>query len=180
MDHEGVGGSVHFSLAVGLTPWDDPGDFVHAVTGRAVDVDGNHVGTITFKLVNAVESLNRGQRLFHVCDADSGDLEAVYSTLFDAGGEPRDGLDFDPCWHNLLYIESLENTPGPLRVQLIETAIATFCPAGLVVAVEEALALSIAEWRTLGFQRIASSPLVVRDQSKLNPYERPEPDDDDD
>ena len=60
----------------------------------------------------------------------------------------------------------------PLIVQLIETAMAMFCPEGLIVALEESLDLTVAEWRRLGFKRIAGSGFVLRDQLRVNPYEK--------
>ncbi len=120
------------------------------------------------------EAVNRGERLYDVCDVDSADLESVYATLFDTNGEPLDELDIEPGWNNLLFVETVKIEPEfrstPLVVQLIETAMAMFCPEGLVVAVEESLDLTVEEWRQWGFKRIAGSGFVVRDQLRVNPY----------
>jgi hypothetical protein len=176
MNHDDFYGTVDFSVSAGLVPWGDPSEYVHTVTGKALDLNEDEVGTITLKLVSATEAENRGENLFDVCDADSAILEAVYATLFDTNGETKDDLDIEPVWNNLLFIEAVEIKPGfeitSLRVQLIETAIAMFCSEGLVVAEEHALNLTIDEWRQLGFRRIADSPFVFRDQLKLNPYEQ--------
>ena len=58
-----------------------------------------------------------------------------------------------------------------MRVQLIDTSIATFGPDGIIVALEQSLDLTIEDWRQLGFKRIAKSPYVYRDQLKVNPYQ---------
>lgn len=175
MSHEEFYGIVNFTVSAGLVPWGDPGEYVHTVIGKALGLNEDQVGTITLKLVSATEAENQGIRLFDVCDADSSTLEAIYATLFDATGETKDELDIEPGWNNLLFVETVEIKPGhektSLRVQLIETAIAMFCSEGLIVAVEEALELAVEQWRQLGFRRIAESPLVFRDQLRLNPYD---------
>ncbi len=176
MSNDDFSATVNFSVSAGLVPWGDPGEYVHTVTGRALDLNDNEVGTITLKHVSATEAENQGEPLYEVCDADSAALEAIYATLFDANGETKDDLDIEPGWNNLLFIEAVEIEPGydktALRVQLIETGIAMFCPEGLIVAVEDSLELTIEDWRRLGFRRIAESPFVFRDQLKVNPYDR--------
>lgn len=169
-------GAVNFSVSAGLVPWGDPSEYVHTVVGKALDLNEDEVGMITLKLVSTTEAENQGERLFDVCDADSATLEEIYTTLFDANGETKDELDIEPGWNNLLFVEAVEIKKGceatSLRVQLIETGIAMFCPEGLVVAVEDSLDLTIEDWRRLGFRRIAGSPFVFRDQLKLNPYDQ--------
>ncbi|MEZ6098452.1 MAG: CPXCG motif-containing cysteine-rich protein [Pirellulaceae bacterium] len=176
MSHEEFYGTVNFFISAALVPWGDPSEYVHSVVGKALDLNEEDVGTITLKLVSTTEAENLGQRLVDVCDADSAILEAIYATLFDMNGETNEELDIEPGWNNLLLVEAVEIKSSheftTLRVQLIETGIAMFCPAGLVVAVQDSLALSIDDWRRLGFARIAKSPFVFRDQLKLNPYER--------
>jgi hypothetical protein len=184
MNDEEFLGTVDFSITTGLVPWSDPGEYVHAITGMAIalqDVEtADEAGEITLKLVSATEAMNRGEGLYDVCDADSATLEAIYATLFDANGESKEDLDIEPGWNNLLFIDDVniaqeyENTS--LRVQLIETSIAMFCPEGLIVAVEESLELTVEDWRRLGFKRIADSPFVFRDQLRVNPYQEPEQD----
>ncbi len=176
MSHDEFYGTVNFSVSAGLVPWGDPSEYVHTVTGKALDLNEDEVGTITLKFLSTTEAENQGERLFDVCDADSAILEAIYATLFDTNGETKDELDVEPGWNNLLFVEAVEIKAGvektSLRVQLIETGIAMFCPAGLIVAVEDSLELSIEEWRQLGFRRIAESSFVFRDQLKVNPYEQ--------
>ena len=175
MNHQEFYGTVEFSVSTGLVPWVDPGEYVHAVTGKALDLNEGEVGSITLKLVSAIEAANRGEDLYEICDADSAILEAIYTTLFDTDGETKEDLDIEPGWNNLLFIEDVEIKAGfektSLRVQLIETAIAMFCSEGLVVAMEPSLHLTIDEWRQLGFRRIAGSHFVFRDQLRINPYE---------
>ncbi len=174
MSHEDFYGTVNFTVSAGLVPWGDPGEYVHTITGKALEHNENEVGTITLKLVNTTEAENQGERLFDICDADSAVLEAICATLFDADGETKDELDIESGWNNLLFIEALEVKPGndrtSLQVKLIETGIAVFCSEGLIVAVEASLELSIEEWLGLGFRRIAESPFVFREQLKVNPY----------
>ena len=181
MDDRELFGTVDFSVSTGLAPWGDPGEYVHTIKGTAIvlqDMEGeDEAGEITLKLISATEAMNRGEGLHEVCDADSADLEAVYVTLFDARGETKEDLDIEPGWNNLLLIDDVKIGPEyentSLRVRLIETSIAMFCPEGLVVAVEEALPLTVEEWRRLGFKRIADSPFVFRDQLRVNPYKKP-------
>ncbi len=176
MSHEEFYGTVNFSVSAGLVPWGDPSEYVHTVTGKALDLDEEEVGTITLKLVSTTEAENQGELLYDVCDADSATLEAIYATLFGTSDETKDELDIEPGWNNLLLIETVDIKVGyektPLRVQLIETGIAMFCPEGLIVAVEDSLDLTIEDWRQLGFRRIAESPYVFRDQLKVNPYDQ--------
>jgi hypothetical protein len=175
-------GTVDFSVSAGLVPWGDPGEYVHTVTGTAIvlqDVEvEDEAGEITLKLVSATEAMNQGEGLYDVCDADSAILEAIYATLFNANGESKEDLDIEPAWNNLLFIDDVNISQGyentSLRVQLIETSIAMFCPEGLIVAVEESLDLTVEDWRQLGFKRIADSPFVFRDQLRVNPYQEPE------
>jgi len=168
-------GTVHFSVSAGVVPWDDPSEYVHTVTGTALDRNEDEVGTITLKLVSTTEAVNQGVRFLDVCDADSAILEAIYSTLFDTKGETKDELDIEPGWNNLLFVDTVEIKAGfektSLQVQLIDTSIAVFCSEGLVVAVEDSLDLTIEDWRRLGFRRIVGSSFVFRDQLKLNPYD---------
>lgn len=175
MDREEFYGRVQFSLSTGLVPWGDPSEYVHYIVGAALDLEENPVGTLNLQLVSTTEAMNNGENLFDVFDAESGTLEAIYSTLFDANGWTREEFDIEPGWNNLLFIDEVEIKPEhectSLRVQLIETGIAMFCPEGLVVAIEESLKLPVDEWRQLGFRRIADSVFVLRDQLKVNPYQ---------
>ena len=171
-------GIVEFSLTTGLVPWGDPSEYVQKITGtvQALTDDGaeEQAGSITLRLVSAAEAANNGESLYDVCDADSALLESVYVALFDDDGELREELDIEPAWSNLLVVENVNVEPAyrdsTARVQMIETAMSVFCDAGLVIAVEESLKLSLAEWRQVGFQRIAGSGLVIRDQLRINPY----------
>lgn len=181
MNSNEFNGKVEFSVSARIMPWHDPGEYVQAVTGRALAVtdigDELEAGEISLKLVCATEATNRGVRLIDICDADSAILEAVYTTLFDANEEVAEELDVEPGWNNLVFIDGVkiatEYANTSLRVQLIETSIATFGPDGIIVAVEEDLDLTVDEWRQLGFKRIAGSSFVYRDQLKVNPYRKP-------
>ncbi len=169
-------GTVEFSVSAGLVPWLDPIDYVHAVTGRALDVNGNVVGTIGFKLVDTIAAINDGQSLGLVCDADSSILGHMHAALFDQHGEPHEELDLMPSWSNLLFLAAVDTLPSgaetTFRVQLVETAIRLFCPQGLAVACEEEFGLKMEEWQQLGFRRIANSSFVLRELATGNPYRR--------
>ena len=108
--------------------------------------------------------------------ADSAILEGLYATLFDDNGETKELLDIEPGWTNLLFVDTMTVLPKyqdtSLRVQLMETSIAMFCPDGLIVAVEDALELTQEDWRQLGFKRIAGSLFIFREQLIKNPYEQ--------
>ena len=176
MSDKDFDGVVNFSVSAGLVPWSDLGEYVHTVTGKVLDLNEDEVGTITLRLVSATEAENQGKQLFEVCDADSAILDEIYATLFDSNDETKDDLDIEPGWNNLLFVDAVEIKAGyektSLRVQLIETGIAMFCPEGLIVAVEDSLELTVEEWRRLGFRRIAESPFVFRDQLRVNPYDQ--------
>lgn len=180
MDEKEFYGTVVFSVEARLAPWNDPSEYVHTISGRATVVNDEDtddvVGSIVLKLVSATEAINRGHDLLTIFDADSSLLEHIYSTLFDVNEEPREELDIETCWNNLLFVEDMAIDPKyqatTLRVQLVATATAMFCPEGLVVAAEDSLDLTIEDWRALGFKRIAKSPFVYLDQLKLNPYDR--------
>ena len=62
-------GTVNFTVSAGLVPCGDPGEYVHSVTGKALDLNENEVGTITLKLVSTTEAENRGENLYDVCNA---------------------------------------------------------------------------------------------------------------
>ncbi len=179
MDDKEVFGTVDFSVSAGLTPWGDPGEYVHTIKGTVIvlqDPEGeDEAGVITLRLLSATEAMNRGEGLHEVCDADSAELEAIFVTLFDDHEEAKEDLDIEPGWNNLLLIDDVKIAPEyedtALRVRVIETSIAMFCPEGLVVAVEESLPLTVEEWRRLGFKRIADSPFIFRDQLRVNPYQ---------
>ena len=182
---EKMGGDVGFKHVEATSWWKEWGDKWFGESVRWVDLNNTQVsdsgseedaGEITLKLVSATEAVNRGENLYDVCDADSSTLEAIYATLFDTKGEAKDELDIEPGWNNLLFIEAVKIEPEyqatSLRVQLIKTAIAMFCPEGLIVAFEDSLDLAVEDWRQLGFKRIAESPFVFRDQLRVNPYEQ--------
>ena len=118
MSHEEFHGTVNFSVSAGLVPWGDPGEYVHTVVGKALDLNEDEVGTITLKLVSTTEAENQGERLFDVCDADSATLEAIYATLFDANGETKNELDIEPGWNNLLFVDAVEIKTGYWRPPL--------------------------------------------------------------
>ncbi len=169
-------GEVAFSLSASVAPWVDPGDYVQTVIGKAYEADSaDCCGEITLKLVGTTEAINQGQHLVLVFDTDAS-LEGVMLALFEADGETREELDITPGWNNLLVVESVEIAASVahtrLRVQLLETSMALFCPHGLTVAQEDSLELSVEDWRRLGFQRIHGEKLIFRDQLKLNPYQR--------
>jgi len=179
-------GTVEFTVTAGMVPWGDPGEYVLSAKGTANALDENGAeetaGEITLKLIRATEAVNHDENLFDVCDADSATLEAMYAAMFDVKGEPKEELDIEPGWNNILFVEAMAAEPEfretTVAVQVIETAIATFCSDGLAVAVEDALDFSIDEWRQLGFKRIGDTGFVFRDNLRLNPYEL-EPSDDD-
>jgi len=172
-------GTVEFSVSSGIMPWHDPGEYVQEVNGKEFalsdDCCEHAVGEIKLKLVCATEATNRRVPLIDVCDADSAVLEGMYGILFDPHDDVREELDIEPGWNNILFIQDItvaaDYRDTSLRVQLIDTSIATFGPDGIIVALEQSLDLTIEDWRQLGFKRIAKSPYVYRDQLKVNPYQ---------
>ena len=178
MTDDEVFAKVDFSVATGLVPWDDPSEFVHNVNGKVSvysDTDEEiEAGEIVLRVVLATAATNKGEDLSDVCDADSAVLEGIYAALFDKNGEPKQELDIEPGWNNLVFLERVgiaaEFRQTNLIIQAIETALALFASEGLVVAVEAGLDLTIEEWKRLGFVRIAGTGFVFRDQLKVNPY----------
>jgi len=169
--------SIEFTLSVGTVPWNDPSEYVQEIIGIVIghfNVDEVKIGEISLRLVQVSEAVNQGENLYDVCDSYSAALESIYGHLFDKDGEIREELDIEPAYNNILFVESVELDSGyrdtKVMVQVVETAIATFAPDGLIVAFEKGLELKKEAWKNLGFKRIADSGIVFRDNQKVNPY----------
>lgn len=187
MNRESTPARIEFSLSVPLVPWTEEEQFAHQIIGKAVGDDGSELGRISLTLISTTEGTNRDFELIDLFGHDEV-LEAVYEDMFDELGDNFDELDIEPSWSNFLYINEIQFTTHPvaetlrgdldsqrsLAAELVETSMATFCAEGLVVAEEAALPLTPAQWRELGFRRIYDAPWIYRDQLKLNPYDYPQ------
>lgn len=176
-------GHVEFSLTPSLIPRDDPANYVVEIQGMiraksyppAVDDrEGieTDVGHMELLLVLSTQACNDGIHLAEVCDSHSSELSHAYATLFKANESPREELEIEPSYNDLLYIDSLDlDEPfHELAVRALETAISTFAAGGLIVAVSKELELSVRQWRQLGFKKIVGSEVVFRDNCRVNPY----------
>jgi hypothetical protein len=120
------------------------------------------------------------------CSTHSDHLVGVYEALF-AGNdledveadieEPQPELAIAGRWEGLLHLHWLEidaryRHSGVVPLA-IETAIRHFCPGGLVTAYSGVLDLSMEEWTSLGFRKIADSEVVYRDNTAGDPYGHP-------
>ncbi|HEX6987309.1 MAG TPA: hypothetical protein VF170_18170 [Planctomycetaceae bacterium] len=117
-----------------------------------------------------------GLSLRTVCEAHSPELTDAFDALFDRDSEePKEELGIAPAWEGLLYLDRAEIGPGyrerGVVVTALEATIRSFCPRGIVAARPERMDLSTAEWRELGFVKVAGSEVIFRDNASYNPYD---------
>lgn len=74
MNDKDLFGTVEFSVSAGLVPWDDPGEYVHTITGTAIvlqDLEGEEeAGEITLMLAMQPTLMPSRTRL--ACQPSSG------------------------------------------------------------------------------------------------------------
>jgi hypothetical protein len=182
--------AVDFSFSVPPVPWHEPEFYVREITGtiRCMISETEEVvaGTIKILRLAAVEAFNHKVALYDVCDAHSDFLSAAYSAVFDENEEPKEDLDIEPSWHDIIVLWEFDVKPefrsSGAVIKSFETAIAAFGSQGLIVTArgEESsdfigLDLTVDEWRELGFYKISQSHFVFRDNCALNPYRKQKP-----
>lgn len=122
------------------------------------------------------------RRMYDICDAHSDYLFEVYQALFNEEHEDtKSELGIEEAWDGLLYLDTIEILErfrhSGVVVQAIETASRCFCPGGIITTHRKFLDLTVDEWRQLGFRRVPGSEIVVRENTRRNPYEVSETDD---
>lgn len=193
-------GSVRFTAEAPLD-LGDIADYVLRVEGRVSGGLGetgdfvSHeegVGLVEAYLVQTTQLEIDGVDLEDVCHAHSDHLAGVFDALFGKDEaepvgaseedeveylEPREELAIAGRWEGLLHLHWLEvdaryRDSGVVK-QMVEAAVRNFCPGGLVTSYRSVLDLSVAEWGSLGFRRIAGSEVVYRDNTAADPYGHP-------
>ena len=178
-------GSVRFSAEAGLDAG-DLADRVLRIEGRVSGGLGEdsrfasheeNVGLVEAYLLQAARLADDGIHFGDVCDLHSDQLEGVYAALFDEEDELREDLGIAHGWDTLLHLGWVEVDPryrhSGVVAQMVEAVVRHFCPVGLVTAYASVLDLSIEEWRSLGFRRIAGTEVVYRDNTADDPYGHP-------
>jgi len=193
-------GSIRFTAEAPLNVG-DLADYVLRIEGRVSGGLGetgdfvSHeegVGLVEAYLVQTTQLEIDGIDLEDVCHAHSDHLAGVFDALFgrEAGIyeldvetsdceflEPREGLAIAGRWEGLLHVHWLEvdarlRGSGVVK-QMVEATVRHFCPGGIVTSYRSVLDLSVEEWGSLGFRRIAGSEVVYRDNTAANPYGHP-------
>ncbi|MCC6127470.1 MAG: hypothetical protein IT426_21130 [Pirellulales bacterium] len=184
-DEEPFLSAIDFHVSAPIVPWEADEFYVQEITGKLSamvnDREGVKAGTIELLKIQAVEVENNHLDLLDVCDAHSDYLVAMYHAIFDEEGETKRELEIEPSWNDILVLWKFD-IPEEFRkvgaiVRAFETAIKVWGSTDLVIASfdkEESdfigLALTVDEWRQLGFQRIAGTPFAFRDNCCINPY----------
>jgi hypothetical protein len=174
-------GSIEFRFSAGLKPWElDPEEYYTSVEGRIVvsvdDADDpdrtETVGELRLVVVKMAEAINDRVSLHEVFDAYSADLEAINCALFNKNGdfEERLRIECAPC--DIVFVESLKLKPKyretAIFFQVFEAAIATFATQGLIVAYMSTLDLGDYVWTRCGFEQVAGTSIVFRDNLKVD------------
>lgn len=176
---EDVIGSIRFRAKARLKPWDEPDDCIISINGklRAYDEASDEtksVGKIEMLLVRCGEATTQGHTVKAVCDAHSDALLAVHKAVFDAD-EPKDDLGIAAVFHDFLYLADLKIESryrgSPLAVQVVRTAVQSFCPNGFCVARND-LRLTDEERRRLGFREVAGTKFMLLDHSQSGSVDR--------
>jgi hypothetical protein len=179
MQHDEIPGSVKFSFAIGLKPWqNEPEAYSLPIDGTIMvcredqkDPDAlTAAGHIELTVIKVAEVTNEKMMLSDVF-GDCG-LDAVYSVLFDQTGL-REDLEIDFIPGDIVYIRSVKLAPKYLRTRLffqaVEATIAAFASMGLVVAIKDTLDRGKREWTQMGFELIPGTDFVYRDNYSIHP-----------
>ena len=174
-----VVGSVKFSLRSVLAPWHDPSDAVVKFKGRVFAYEEktdqlSRAGTLRGWMVRSSEAEQRRFRLSTVADAHSQELCEVVNAVFDDDDEPRAELGIDSTTGHFIFLKRMNikrryRSKG-LAAQAIRTAIAAFCPLGLLVAPKD-LDVPSADRLALGMKSIAGTELMLWSNANRRPDE---------
>jgi hypothetical protein len=161
-----VDGSLEFRSEAPLGPFSrDPSEYVtkHRVTLKALvesdegDLGEVKAGRLTVLQIHDVAALNNRVPVREVCDCHSDALYSLFTELFDAKGELKDGLDFEPGYSGIIIVANARIEDAykdtKLLAQAIESVATMLCPQGLIVVPKSvALQLSPEEIEGLGLQ----------------------------
>lgn len=171
-----LGGTVVFALGARLCPWKiDPEKYVIEITGDIMvwsqdEGPERKAGQIKLAVVKLCEAKSRGVKLYHVLD--SYDIEEIYPHLFQSDGVFLPDLPLEAPYGDLLLIEDIQLEPRfektDLRNQAIETAIASFASAGIVLVKKDVLGLEEMAAIELGYWDLLFEDYWLRDNFRQN------------
>lgn len=164
-------GSITFQMSVPLAPWD--GDLESYTTEAHGEIavisnDGEEsrpAGTVKVKIVRLAEAIGDNVDLFSALDVWS--LDEIHKPLFGDDGLYEPDMSFDG---DLLVIEDIavvSRLDDPVfRQQVIDTAIASFALAGIVLIPKKLLGLSVQNRSLKGYEALKGTSYLVRDDHK--------------
>ena len=171
-----LGGTVVFTLGARLCPWKiDPEKYVIEITGDIMvwakdEGPERKAGTIKLAVIKMSEARCQGVKLYHVLDCY--DIEEVYPHLFKKDGVFLPDLPLEAPYSDLLLIEDVQLEPRfektDLRKQAIETAIASFASAGIVLVKKDVLGLDEEAQLDQGFWDLLFDDYLLRDNFRQN------------
>ena len=171
-----LGGTVVFTLGARLCPWKiDPEKYVIEITGDIMvwatdEGPERKAGTIKLAVIKLSEARCHGVKLYHVLD--SYDIEEIYPHLFEKDGVFLPDLPLEAPYSDLLLIEDVQLDPRfektDLRKQTIETAIASFASAGIVLVKKDVLRLEEIAADELGYWDLLFEDYLLRDNFRQN------------
>jgi hypothetical protein len=186
-DFEVIGG-ISYSFSTGFLPWSEPEEFVVTVKGEIVGSvyrgDGDEpiesnvqLGQLELWHVMLSQAVNNRRRFFDVFEGHSDLLASVHEAIFEPGSyDTKPELELEPSWENLLYLQSIEVAPKYRETSLVadalESAIATFCPSGIVVTDAEDLGLTSKEIFLLALNKVPGTDFFYRDTCCVNPHRK--------
>jgi hypothetical protein len=171
------GGSVVFKHGAPLKPWNRAVErYVMEITGEIVVWSGNDehtlggaVGRMRLFVVKMAEALRERADLNEVLESHG--LDSFYEAVFEEDGTYRSDVEVDAHYADLLIIESVRLKPHfestDLRHQAIETAIATFASAGVVIVRRRVLRSSPEGWLDQGYIELPGDDYLLRDNWRL-------------
>lgn len=114
-----------------------------------------------------------GERLFDICETDSSGWAEVYFALFDDHGELLEDVIKEPGITSILLLTKAVFHPalGDWRSFIIAQIAELFPVESLLMTRRATLGLPNIELADLGFHRIASSELIVRESMLRHPYD---------
>jgi hypothetical protein len=171
-------GSVVFTHSMPLKPWARAAErYVAEITGKIVvwrgndeDALGGTVGQMTMLVIKMAEALRNKIQLFEVLDSHG--LDSLYSVVFEQDGVYRPDVEVEAHYGDLLIVEDIQLKPQfestDLRNQAVETAIATFATAGVVLIRKRVLRIEAERWVDRGYIELPDDDYLLRDNWRLH------------
>ena len=178
MKRKQCSGSVVFTHAMALKPWERAAEkYVTEITGKIVvwrgndeDALGGTVAQMTLRVIKMAEALRHTVHLFEVLDSHG--LDSLYSVVFEEDGVFRPDVEVEAHYGDLLVIENVRLKPEfestALRHQAVETAIATFASAGVVLIRKRVLRVEAEAWVDRGYIELPADDYLLRDNWRLH------------